>query len=420
MELSSSDTSADTEDEFDVIRLMKQTLPAYVVNRFLAAGYDSKEVLASMDVSSKKGNSITEIEKFIERSFPDDNTMCCPFPSSKHPYEFPPGHRIRICNFVQEVKKSCRCTVSLSKKEKCIPPKNKYQKIDKHILAKSKTEENLEVNTDVDKSSIANQIHDNIAKWVRCQVDDKLKSICIDKHYSIKVCDSSHVYVACLLYNTTVKILQQKNGNYLTSNWFKHIKRCIRIKRPQQPKLNCFLSKGPTSSISLNAPSHNSFKSFNPSKADISKSLSEISSPAHQRLNTLVLQENAIAETRVEESTDLMNNENQQHSNTVFQQSPSFDEKAGTSFQDSDVLQASMEYDEQNIPNSSFSSNNDNNINVTDNLSEDLSLDTQISSKKLAEIKLSCYEGDLTNNTEIKKELKDDTGKNWSRTARAQ
>ena len=86
------------------------------------------------------------------------------------------------------------------------------------------------------------------------------------------------------------------------------------------------------------------------------------------------MQENAIAETRVEESTDLMNNESLQHNNTVFQQSLSFDENTVTSFQHSDVLQSDMEYDEQNIINSSFSSNNDNNINVTDNLSENLSL----------------------------------------------
>ena len=39
-------------------------------------------------------------------------------------------------------------------------------------------------------------------------------------------------------------------------------------------------------------------------------------------------------------------------------------------------------------------------------ISENLSLETQISSKKLAETKLSCYEGVLTNNTEIKKNLK--------------
>ena len=69
MELSFTDTSADTEDKFDVIRLMKQTLPAHVVKSFLAAGYDSKEVLASMDVSSKKGNSITEIESSLKDPF---------------------------------------------------------------------------------------------------------------------------------------------------------------------------------------------------------------------------------------------------------------------------------------------------------------------------------------------------------------
>ena len=81
-----------------------------------------------MDVSNKKGNSISEIEKFIERSFPEDETMSSPFPSSKYPYEFPPRHRIHICNFVQEVKKKCRLVVSISKSQDSNPPKSKRQK----------------------------------------------------------------------------------------------------------------------------------------------------------------------------------------------------------------------------------------------------------------------------------------------------
>ena len=61
--------SDSTEHGFDVVELMREKLPSYIVNRFLAAGYDSKEIITSMDVTNRKGNSIGEIEKYIERSF---------------------------------------------------------------------------------------------------------------------------------------------------------------------------------------------------------------------------------------------------------------------------------------------------------------------------------------------------------------
>ena len=71
MELS----SVDSQHGFDLIKLMREDcLPSYIVNHFLAAGYDSEEIITSMNVSNRKGNSISEIEKFIEKSFPEDET----------------------------------------------------------------------------------------------------------------------------------------------------------------------------------------------------------------------------------------------------------------------------------------------------------------------------------------------------------
>ena len=37
--------SDSTEHGFDVVELMREKLPSYIVNRFLAAGYDSKEII---------------------------------------------------------------------------------------------------------------------------------------------------------------------------------------------------------------------------------------------------------------------------------------------------------------------------------------------------------------------------------------
>ena len=51
---------------------MKEALPLYVVKCLTAAGFDSLEVIAEMDVSGDSGNSIEQIEQFISEKYPDD------------------------------------------------------------------------------------------------------------------------------------------------------------------------------------------------------------------------------------------------------------------------------------------------------------------------------------------------------------
>ena len=53
----------------DVLLLMKQRLPEYVVNCFLAAGFDVPEVISAME---NPGNSITQIESFIAKRYRGD------------------------------------------------------------------------------------------------------------------------------------------------------------------------------------------------------------------------------------------------------------------------------------------------------------------------------------------------------------
>ena len=89
---------------------MSEKLPPYVVNCLQAAGYDVPEVIAEMDISDGPNNSIKVIENFIEKRYPGNPDYFCfhssSIPSSKTlPFEFPPGHRVRIHNFVREVRK---------------------------------------------------------------------------------------------------------------------------------------------------------------------------------------------------------------------------------------------------------------------------------------------------------------------------
>ena len=85
-----------------VVTLMKQRLPEYIVNCFISSGYDEMEVISTMDTSDKEHNSIDKIEKFIQRKYANSAAHN---PFSSPTFEFPPGHRIRICNFVKEVER---------------------------------------------------------------------------------------------------------------------------------------------------------------------------------------------------------------------------------------------------------------------------------------------------------------------------
>ena len=86
-----TDTNQCTDD--DITNKLTQHLPLHVVNCFLAAGYDTTEVIADMHVTNKAGDSLETIEDYINKQYPSDisfthrgGKIC----------KFPPGHRIRI------------------------------------------------------------------------------------------------------------------------------------------------------------------------------------------------------------------------------------------------------------------------------------------------------------------------------------
>ena len=96
-----------TSSPVDAISLMKEALPEYVVNCFLAAGYDTTEVITAM-VSKTPGNLIELIEKYISEQYPKDPRYCNNPDSDllfAKRFEFPPGHRIGICNFICALRK---------------------------------------------------------------------------------------------------------------------------------------------------------------------------------------------------------------------------------------------------------------------------------------------------------------------------
>ena len=169
-----ADYSADMEEPngvpCDVISLMKETLPEYC---FLAAGYDVPEVIASMDISTDKGNSI---KKYISENFPGDPKISHYSDLPSIPFQFPPGHRIRICNFISLVKAKFKPPMQDSINNR----KRKHFNSAKKAVTVSKKCKPL-----VPEVTILNQIRSNIVKWIKKQANEKLQNLEENKHFTI-------------------------------------------------------------------------------------------------------------------------------------------------------------------------------------------------------------------------------------------
>jgi len=78
-------------------------LPPYVMKCLLLAGYDEKDVIQAMDTTENEGNSISMIERYINERYREDPELNFGLSSGNLslPFQFPPGQRLRICNFVK-------------------------------------------------------------------------------------------------------------------------------------------------------------------------------------------------------------------------------------------------------------------------------------------------------------------------------
>ena len=110
---------------FNLEDFMKEKLPPYIVRCFLAAGFDSMDVIASMNISESASNSITVIESFIEKYYSGNEDYCC---GPVTPFVFPPGHRVHIQNFVSEVKLKFKMLNTKRSSTSCIKKKRKLPK----------------------------------------------------------------------------------------------------------------------------------------------------------------------------------------------------------------------------------------------------------------------------------------------------
>ena len=242
----------------DLITFMKSKLPEYVVNCFLMAGYDEEMVIADMDISENESNSISKIENYIEKRCKQNpaitrpDTLLALNPSAKSlPFEFPPGHRIRICNFVKEVKEMCQRKMQLSS---CASTTVKTGVKKRKLMIQS----DFQVPSSAEE--ISTQVHKNINKWLNQQQTVALNSLKNGHDFSVHInkdgkgCFS--VLVKCLLCSTSIR-LHQLNSTFQISNWTRHVKKCAdrRKLNSKQAKLDRLLHRVPPPTDKQNSPS---------------------------------------------------------------------------------------------------------------------------------------------------------------------
>ena len=100
-------------------------LPQYIVNCFITTGYDTVEVIKDMD-----DQKLNDMEVFINKHFPKNVKYIHP---DYDTYMFPPGHRMRIIQVVQEMR-----SISLTNSRKL--PHHMYSQVlpQKHLKGRQK------------------------------------------------------------------------------------------------------------------------------------------------------------------------------------------------------------------------------------------------------------------------------------------
>ena len=203
----------------NITELFREKFPEYIVQCFVTSGFDDIDAIVEMDVDDGPGNSIKTIEGFINiHSF--TNCMNPSLQRSDHPFEFPPGHKIRIKKLIKELKKQHNNT----KRKLLIKPtaskQSKRPKID---------EEQNEILFE-DIPSVTMEIREKINKWVK---NTYKKQVHENEHFTIIVKRDVHVFqkivasVRCICGKEIA--LQRKLGvsrPWILSNWTKHYKKC--------------------------------------------------------------------------------------------------------------------------------------------------------------------------------------------------
>ena len=242
-----------TQQVNEAVTAMEKKLPPYVINCFLAAGFDTLTAIATIDTSKSPGNTLNEIQDYCNSEYPGDDQFL-PTKKSKS-CKFLLGHRRLIEKFVKDLQAGATM-ISTVKDERKVRKQHKSVR----SVPKATTEENgYEITLDRKLGDIRRQI----AKWQRKEkTDEKLKCLRERNDYDIKV-KPNGASIFCNFCKEN-KTLGMKDGKALISNWTRHVTTCIvKSKSRQKTTLQSYLKfDTPTGAATCSASAETSASGF--------------------------------------------------------------------------------------------------------------------------------------------------------------
>ena len=221
---------------------LQDELPTYIVESFMATGYDTLQVISKMDTSNSPGNSLEEIEQFISTELREDPCFARGI-TNRSVFKFLPGHCRRIIDFVNQIKSS----MEQEEKAKWFKKKRLGDTSSVKFCAPATKVKRGTCGTEdpddvVDQVKAVTIIQQQITKWQRTQSSSKLRELKETVHFDIKVAllkDSTNLSasVLCKICDKS-STLGFKGGTVLLSNWTRHIVKCVEKKKPSASKGN--------------------------------------------------------------------------------------------------------------------------------------------------------------------------------------
>ena len=175
-------------------------------------------------------------------------------PTFLQPFEFPPGHRTWICNFIQELKMLWK-----NAKQKAIVnhKSSKKRKISRSYAELSTDDVDLTDDAEltvVNIEMVSKQVRSNLKNWATKQSEANLKQLQEGVHYSLKISPKESpgffsVSLRCAKCNIFIQLHQKDNSDctapYLISNFTRHVKLCFtkNASKKHPESLHKFFSK---------------------------------------------------------------------------------------------------------------------------------------------------------------------------------
>ena len=139
-------------------------------------------------------------------------------------FVFPHGHRIRIANFVSQVKLQLDASVKAPKKTKSI---------EKTKATQSTTKSDSDTDTE-SIASISKHVRKSIASWIEKQGSKNLQHLKENTHFTVSVSyvpksKNLGVCVRCLACRSRIQLQRSvsKTSTFAISNWTRHVKKCL-------------------------------------------------------------------------------------------------------------------------------------------------------------------------------------------------